>query len=79
MDIEERLKQSQVQLQKAIEVMNNLSRLEQPKGDLPEMAIRLDERIKVYQEILEGKITIQNTFPEKLYKLRKVYRSQHHE
>jgi len=79
MDITEKLKQCQAQLQKVVNAANALESMGQPKGDLYETAIRIDERIKVYKEILEGKTTIENDFPESIYKLRESYQLQHRE
>ena len=78
MDIEEKLKQSQARLQATINTINGLESIGKPTGQLPEYAIRTDERVKVYKEILEDKTTVQNDFPESLYKQRELYQTQHH-
>ena len=77
MDIPERLKQSEAQLQKVTNAANALECLGQPKGDLSVITIRLSERIKVYKEILGDKAEIQSDFPESLHKVRESYRVQH--
>lgn len=79
MNIEEKLKQSQARLQATINTANGLEGLGQPKGQFSEFIIRLDERIKVYKEILEDKTAVQSDFPESLYKQRELYQAQHHE
>lgn len=79
MDIEEKLKQSQARLQTTINAANALESLGQPEGQFSEFIVRLDERIKVYKEILEDKATVQSDFPESLYKQRELYQAQHHE
>ena len=77
MDIEERLKQSEAQLQAAITAANVLERMGEPLGDLPVMAIRLIERIKVYKEILGDETGVQDNFPDSLHKVKESYRLQH--
>ena len=79
MDIKERLKQSEAQLQKVTNTANALECLAQPLGDLSVMIIRLEERIKVYKEILKDKTEVQSDFPESLYKQRELYQAQNHE
>jgi len=77
MDIEERLKQSQASLKKVRNTMSALGSLGQGDNRLNEYAVRLDERIKVYREILEGKTAVENNIPESLYRLRESYQVQH--
>jgi len=77
MDIAERLKQSEAQLQKVTNTANALECLAQPLGDLSVIIIRLEERIKVYKEILGDETGVQDNFPDSLHKVKESYRLQH--
>lgn len=78
-DIEEELKRAKIRLQKAIDTANTLEGMGQPASqvrELREYATRMDERIKVYEEIIAGKLEVQTDIPDSLRKLRDLYQAQ---
>ena len=73
MELDERLKQSQVQLQKAITSAKDLENLGQDNSEILEMIPGLEEKVRAYKELA------QNGLPESIYKLRESYQLQHRE